>query len=201
MESVLLIDGENFKKKIKDVFGSYGQAKPIWNKYDFNSLFEKALGDTKVDRKIFYFARIKENPNTLKKSRELIEEQRLLKTHLENTGFSVVLVGEVRMHLEDITILGKRINILRGIPIFREKGVDVKIAVDMVTWSCDKKIETVILASSDSDLQPAINETKKRGVNCIYLGFEAAPNKGIVANTHKTILLRDSEVCAYANVE
>lgn len=49
----------------------------------------------------------------------------------------------------------------KKIPIFREKGVDVKITVDMVSWACDKKVNTVMLASSDSDLQPAITEIKK----------------------------------------
>ena len=40
----------------------------------------------------------------------------------------------------------------------------VKIAVDMVSLSCDKKVTEIILCSSDSDLQPAIEEVKKREV-------------------------------------
>jgi uncharacterized LabA/DUF88 family protein len=78
--------------------------------------------------------------------------------------------------------------------VFKEKGVDVRIAVDMVATSCDKSASAIILGSSDSDLQPAIKETKSRGVPCIYLGFEDLPNKGLAATADKTILIRNAEV-------
>jgi len=83
--------------------------------------------------------------------------------------------------------------------IFKEKGVDVKIAVDMVSIACDKKAKEIILGSSDSDLQPAIQEVKERKIRCLYLGFEAQPNKGISYTTDRTILIRDAEVLEYAN--
>jgi len=111
----------------------------------------------------------------------------LLKTHLEKQGFEFVLSGSIRGHTED-GFLGKKIL------IFKEKGVDVKIAVDMVSWSCDKKVNSLILGSSDSDLQPAIKETRRRGVECIYLGFENEPNKGLTFTTNRTILIRNSEI-------
>ncbi|MCX6713442.1 MAG: NYN domain-containing protein, partial [Candidatus Vogelbacteria bacterium] len=110
--------------------------------------------------------------------------------HLEKQGFEVVMAGRVRGHYQD-GILGKKIL------VFKEKGVDVRIAVDMVSWTCDGQVDQIILASSDSDLQPAIDEVKKRKATCIYLGFETAPNKGISYNTNKTILIRDSEVLAF----
>lgn len=79
--------------------------------------------------------------------------------------------------------------------IFKEKGVDVKIAVDLVTAAYDKKVKTVILCSSDSDLQPAVREIKNRGVKVIYLGFEIGPNKGLLMyTTNRAILIRNSEV-------
>lgn len=78
--------------------------------------------------------------------------------------------------------------------VFKEKGVDVKVAVDMVSLSCDKKVKEVILGSSDSDLQPAIKEVRERGTNCVYLGFESQPNKGLTFTTNRTILIRNSEV-------
>lgn len=61
MKTILLIDGENFKGKIKYVFKELGKEKPVWHEYDFKSLFEKVLGNTSVDEKIFYFARVKEH--------------------------------------------------------------------------------------------------------------------------------------------
>lgn len=193
-KTLLLIDGENLKGKIRSVFHETHHGKPLWHEYDFNGLFQKVLGETTIEDKIFYFARIKEHPASKEKSQELIQEQRLLKTHLEQQGFKVVLSGRVRGQMED---QGKGKQIL----VFKEKGVDVQIAVDMVTIACDKKCEEIILASSDSDLQPAISEVKKRGVQCIYLGFEQQPNKGLSYTTGRTILIRNTEIIEFAKIK
>ena len=99
----------------------------------------------------------------------------------------MILSGRVRAHIEENKNTG-------GILIFREKGVDVRIAVDMMNAACDKKADTIILGSSDSDLQPAIKEIRERGIACVYLGFETQPNKVISYTTNRTILIRNSEV-------
>ena len=46
------------------------------------------------DKQVFYFATLSEYAESQEKSRQLIEEQRLLKTHLERLGFDVVLSAE-----------------------------------------------------------------------------------------------------------
>lgn len=194
MARLLFIDGENFKGKMKFVFKGAGKGRPVWYEYDFKGLLDKVLADIKLDRKVFYFARVKEHEESKEKSRQLIEEQRLLKTHLERQGFEVVLSGRVRGQMEDGDN-GKKVL------VFKEKGVDVRIAVDVVSIACDKKAEEVILGSSDSDLQPAINEAKKRGMNCVYLGFEVQPNKGLSYTTNHTILIRNSEVLEFEKVK
>ena len=192
MQTILLVDGENFKGKMKTLFKEAGKTKPIWHEYDFVGLFKKVLDGVPVERKVFYFARIKEHADSKEKSKQLIEEQRFLKTHLEAQGFEVILSGRVRGQTEK----GQN---GKEILVFKEKGVDVKIAVDMVSLACDKKVKEIILASSDSDLQPAIEETKRRGVKCVYLGFESQPNKGLTYTTDRTILVRNSEVLEFAD--
>lgn len=194
MDTILLVDGENLKGKIRTVFKEAKKNKPIWHEFNFRGLFEKVLAGITIERKIFYFARIKEHENSKEKSKQLIEEQRLLKTHLEAQGFEVVLSGRVRGQLED-GYGGKKIL------VFKEKGVDVKIAVDMVSWSCDKKVKEIILGSSDSDLQPAVKEVRNRKVSCIYLGLESQPNKGLSYTTNKTILIRNSELFEFEKVQ
>jgi uncharacterized LabA/DUF88 family protein len=193
MEPILIIDGENFKGKIRAVFKENGKNKPVWHEYNFKGLLEKVLEGTGIKKKIFYFARIKEHEQSKEKSKGLIEEQRLLKTHLEKQGFEVILSGRVRGQMEDGQN-GKKIL------VFKEKGVDVKIAVDMVCLACDKKTKEIILASSDSDLQPAIKEIRARNVNCVYLGFESQPNKGLSYSTNRTILIRNSEVSEFEKI-
>ena len=186
MQTILLIDGENFKGKIRSVFKNTKKDRPVWHEYDFKGLLDTVLKDMPINRKVFYFARIKEHEESKEKSKQLIESQRLLKTSLERQGFMIVLAGGVRGQRE-----GDSVNPLI---VFREKGVDVRIGVDMVSSACDEEASTIILGSSDSDLQPAIKETTKRGVGCVYLGFETNPNKGLSFTCKRTILIRDSEV-------
>lgn len=188
MRTILLVDGENFKGKIKDVYKAAGKERPVWHEYNFKGLIDQVLRGIKIDRTAFYFAKIKMHPEFRKKSSQLIEEQRLLKTHLEKQGFEVVLTGRVRGH-----VAGKKM-------VFKEKGVDVKVAVDMITTACDKKASAIVLASSDSDLQPAISEIQARGTECYYLGFEVNPNKGISYTTKRTILIRNAEVFEFATI-
>ena len=190
METVLYVDGRNFLGKLEKVFQKEKKLKPRWHQYDFEGLLSLVLKGLKIDNKVFYFARIKEHPDTREKSQQLIQERRLLKTHLEKQGFKVILTGAVRGNYNQ-----------EGALVFKEKGVDVSIAVDMVSAVCDKIVAVAILASSDSDLQPAISEVVKRNAECIYLGFELMPNKGLASNSKRTILIRDSEVFQFHSIK
>ncbi len=194
MQTALLIDGENFKGKIKTIFKETDKERPVWYEYDFKGLLDKVLKGLQIDRKVFYFARVKEHEDSKEKSKQLIEEQRLLKTHLEKLGFEVILSGRVRGQWENGQGGKKAL-------VFKEKGVDVKVAVDMVTLACDKKVKEIILGSSDSDLQPAIKEVRDRKVSCVYLGFEAQPNKGLSYTTNRTLLIRNSELFEFEKVQ
>ena len=191
MGTVLLIDGENFKGKMKTVFKTAGKKRSLWHEYDFKGLLDTVLAGIRIERRVLYFARLKMHEESPEKSEQLITEQRLLKNHLEKQGFEVILTGRVRGQMEE----GER---GKKTLVFKEKGVDVKIAVDMVSLACDKKAGEIILGSSDSDLQPAVTDVRKRHVNCIYLGFESQPNKGLTFTTNRTILIRNSEVLAFA---
>lgn len=193
MATFLFIDGENFKGKMRFVFREANRGKPVWHEYDFKGLLDKVLTGIVLDQKVFYFARIKEHEESKDKSQQLIEERRLLKTHLEHQGFKVVLSGRVRGQME-VGDGGKKIL------VFKEKGVDVRIAIDMMSAACDKSADEIILGSSDSDLQPAISETKARGVKCVYLGFETQPNKGLSYTTKRTILIRNAEIFEFEKI-
>lgn len=181
----LFIDGENFLHKVKGVLGKKKHTRDL-ALMDISGLIETALQNLKIDSKIFYSSRLHEHKETLQKSKELILFQRRLKSNLEKQSFEFILAGNVRA--QKVTVNGKT-KIL-----FREKGVDVKIAVDMVSLAADGELTAAVLCSSDSDLQPAVQELKKRKVKVVYLGFETEPNKGLMYTCDRTILLRDIEV-------
>src|SRR3990167_8310536 len=183
-EIVLFIDGENFIYKLEDVLREKRIDKGTIDLtlINFNTLFNIPLKDFKPGRKIFYAAKLRIYQETKKKSEQLIKFQRKLRNALVTQGFEFIIAGNVRAQKID------------GKLVFKEKGVDVKIAVDMVSLACDGKLDTAILCSSDSDLQPAIEEVRKRKVKVVYLGFETNPNKGLMYTTNKTILLRNLEI-------
>lgn len=189
MSTYLFIDGENFLFKIEDTLREAGipKHKIDTTSIDLVSLISSALPDYTIAKKYFYSARLKLFPETKKKSEELIQKQRTLKTNLEKQGFEFILAGNVRLQQ-------KHKEAGKTQYTFKEKGVDVRIAVDLVSLSCDKTIDTAILCSSDSDLQPAIAEARKRGIKVIYLGFETQPNKGLTYTTNKTVLFRSHEI-------
>lgn len=74
METIVLIDGENLKGKIKSIFKENKKERPDWHTYDFRGLFNTVLNGNKIDKIVFYFGRVKEHMESKEKSKQLIEE-------------------------------------------------------------------------------------------------------------------------------
>src|SRR4030067_1322183 len=113
---VLVIDGENFLHKLREVLKLSG----LKNKeidlatIDLNRLFKKPLKYFKVTRKVFYVSKLHLHPETRRKSEKLIKFQRKLRNSLIKQGFEFIIACNVRAQK-----VGQKV-------IFREKGVDVK---------------------------------------------------------------------------
>jgi len=141
MDTYLFIDGENLLYKVKDALREIGTPKHKidLNNLDLSSLIAEVLVGYTIAKKTFYAAKLKMFKETKEKSRILIHKQRVLKQNLERQGFEFLIAGNVRP--QAVSTDGKTTY------VFKEKGVDVKIAVDLVSLCCDKKIDTAILCS------------------------------------------------------
>jgi uncharacterized LabA/DUF88 family protein len=190
MKSVLFIDGRNFQGFLNYILNPDNKKDIDFSIYNFSGLLNNVLSGINIDRKIFYFGKMLKHKETKDKSDELIEKQRSLKSALETQGFEVILAGRVRGHIERCVKGHETLT-------FKEKGVDVKIAVDMISMAYHDELKLAIIASSDSDLQPAIKELENKGVERIYLGFENFVNKGLTFTTNRTILIRNAEVLEF----
>ncbi len=192
MRTVLFIDGENFQKKTKQVFRAQGIG---WDdrrfgRIDLAGLVSSVFPDIKPGSNKhairYYVARLHVYPETRQKSDQLVALQRALKSNLEKQKVEFIMSGDVRMfHVSDKQV------------IFKEKGVDVRLAVDAVGLAADKRIKTAIICSSDSDMQPVVQELKRRKVRVVYLGFQVQPNKGLVFTCDETVLIRNSELVKF----
>lgn len=186
--TILFIDGENFIFKLEQVLK---RKKINLKEFDlssarFDNLFAKVLQGLHIEKKVFYIAKLHVHKDDTEKSNELIEVQKKLSDTLTKQGFEIMVAGNVRAQ----TVRVKKETKI----VFREKGVDVQIAVDLVSIAADKGMQTAVLCSSDSDLQPAVKEVKKRGVEMIYLGFQMQPNKGLSYTSDRSILIKNEDI-------
>lgn len=85
--------------------------------------------------------------------------QRAYYARIEAAGGVIFRLG----HLQERRVKGKS--------IFEEKGVDVNLAVDMLSGAYQDRYDTAILVSSDGDFAPVVNEVKRRGKRVEYVYF------------------------------
>jgi len=190
-KTVVFIDGENFRHKLDEVVAYKGKHLRDYDQHsvDVRKLITSALPYKYIQEWRYYASRLreyKEFPDTLKQSQKLIEKQRLFKTYLEQSGVSVIMAGNVRPH----EIWKNR---KRSI-IFQEKGVDVRLAVDMLSYAYNKKMQRAILCSSDSDLQPVVHELRAMGIQVVYVAFAINPNKGMIYTSNEVYDIKNTDV-------
>jgi len=189
MKGVIFIDGENLKNRIRDVFKKKEIPDFDFAAYDLKGLFDTILDEHQLNyHRLFYRAKPEKHPDILQHSEKIIEQHRLLGGHLGRQGFKLIKAGVLRADYK---------NKGDARPQYREKGVDVRLAVDMVSLACDGVIDEAILVASDSDYQPAVAELRKRKVRVVYVGFAVNPNYGLIAKTNDRLIVSDKEVLTH----
>lgn len=67
----------------------------------------------------------------------------------------------------------------KGSYLFVEKGVDVGLAVDVVSDALKGQVDEIILFSADSDMLPAIKRAHGAGVKVVYAAYSGAINRAV----------------------
>lgn len=183
MERVqILIDGGNFHHLVLKLL----KVKELDFAFDE---FVQFLADNRniIDKgKRFYTGTVSEQSGN-PKSKESMAQQLKLLARLRSAGWetktSKLRLREEKVAIDERTknyqdILGKGIACIEY-KRFREKGIDVKIAVDLIVGAVDNKYDTAILVSSDTDLIPAIDWVRRRYNKKVeYIGFSIIDNSG-----------------------
>jgi uncharacterized LabA/DUF88 family protein len=174
MEKVcVVIDSSNFYNLVLKKLGSQDVD------FDFEK-FVKFLAEGREipnECKRFYVATVRENIE----GKNAMSNQTKLFSYLINAGGWKILTSTLRTRTEKIKIDRKVENyesmLNKGIKEIiytraREKGIDVKIAIDLIVGAIDKKYDTAILVSSDTDLIPALDLVRFRFNRKVeYIGF------------------------------
>ncbi len=168
------IDGSNFYGYLKDKEISF----PKSSKFDFKKFVDFLVGDKRELISKRYYTGVFRNLDGSEKSKSLVAGQQKFFTNIEKDGFVV-----------------KRGRIMPLGNLYKEKGVDVKISVDLIVGAVDDLYDTAILVSSDTDLIPAIHYIKYKKKKLEYVGFAHFPSLGIqkYANLSRLLLPEDIE--------
>ena len=151
------------------------------NEFDFGA-FATLLTDGRSvgeNCKRFYKGSVREKEGDAR-SKKLMSEQTRLFTFLKKDGWDIK-TSKLRTRIEELVIDDRVVDYqkLKKLGIekiyaerMREKGIDVKIATDLIVGAIDDKYDTAIVVSSDSDLIPAIDWVRNRIKKKIeYIGF------------------------------
>ncbi|PIS39744.1 MAG: hypothetical protein COT33_00480 [Candidatus Nealsonbacteria bacterium CG08_land_8_20_14_0_20_38_20] len=152
------IDGSNFYGYLKDKEINF----PKGTKFDFKEFVDFLVGEKRELVSKRYYTGVFRNFDGSDKSESLVRGQQKFFSNLKNDGFVI-----------------KRGRIMPIDKVYKEKGTDVKIAVDLIVGAVDNLYGTVILVSSDTDLIPAIRYVRYKNKKIEYVGFAHSPSLGI----------------------
>ena len=167
------IDGSNFYGYLKDKEINL----PKGVKFNFKLFVDYLVGERRCVSKRYYTG-IFSNIDKSDRSEQLVRGQQKFLAKLEKDGFVI-----------------KRGRIMPIDKVYKEKGTDVKIAVDLIVGAVDDLYDTAILISSDTDLVPAISYIKYKQKKLEYIGLAHAPSLGMqkYANISRLLLPEDIE--------
>src|SRR4030042_2672204 len=151
---IIFLDGSNFYHRLKD------KELDFKNLLNFNyKKFAEWLSYGRLTINCIYYVGLVRKEKGNSKSEELVKNQQKLFANLKKQGWEVK-TGFMMVHDKD----------------YKEKGVDVKLAIDILDMAYQNKYDTAIVVSSDTDLIPAIVRAKELGKKIEYIGFSHRPS-------------------------
>lgn len=194
----VLIDGENFRQRLVDVLSAVGAIRRDENfKYDTRGLLSDVLGTDELEIN-YYASEIKTpvgyEPSSRVKSQitKIRNSQRRWVAQLANQGINYIKAGSLKVK--------------SGKPCWKckadqehlqEKGVDVRLSLDIFEESLNKDTKTMAVVSSDTDICPAYHKIRKYGTTVKYVCFAASLNRAVSAATQETITITTEKAVEY----
>lgn len=156
----VFIDGSNLYRNLKSNNCSS-------MKFNFLKLIKSFVKNRKLVASNYYIGQIKDKKDN-HKTHKLYQLQQVLFEKLRAFGIQII-TGHIQK-------IGN---------VYNEKGVDVKIAVDLVAGCYENKFDTAILVSSDTDLIPAIKKVRGQQKKMEVVGFKNKPIFGLIYQGQK----------------
>ena len=194
-KTIVYIDGEN---TFFQLFDSLRRKKLVRYrddlvKFDLVGLLKKTLHTEATIEFRYYGAKLKEidsDEDLLKRTQKMIDHKRRWSGYLSNQGVDFVSAGNLK--IRNKASPGEEADLT-----FVEKGIDVKMAVDLVEDAYNKKLDNAVVWSSDSDLQPAMLAVSNTGVKVTYLCHEERINDVLAGTADETKTINIDTIAKY----
>ena len=175
-KAFVFIDGNNFYFKLKELSLQLGGKFSLLD-FDFKRFCEWLVVPDNLSDARYYIGALKRQRNSEKSEKMYADQQKLI-SRLQNKNISTVF-GHLIQHPDKT---------------FHEKGVDVKIAVEMIRYAREDKYDIAYLLSSDTDLVPAVEEVNSLGKKVCYVGIAKGQSFGLTKASGDVRLLRSEEI-------
>lgn len=172
---MVFLDGSNFYHRLKDTELNFKQL--LY--FDYKK-FAKWLAHGRIIINCVYYVGLVRKKAGDRKSEELVRNQQKLFSHLRKQNWEIK-TGYMMKHDKD----------------YKEKGVDVKLAIDILDMAYQDKYDTAIIVSSDTDLIPAIMRVKELNKKIEYIGFSHRPSFAMQRYANLSRLLVKHELEQY----
>ncbi len=151
---IIFLDGSNFYHRLRDPELDFKRLLA----FDYQGLANWLCHGREIVDCIYYIALVRKEMGNIK-SEELVKDQQKLFANLQKQGWKIK-TGFMMKHDKD----------------YKEKGVDVKLAIDILDMAYQNKYDTAIIISSDTDLIPGIVRAKELGKKIEYIAFSHRPS-------------------------
>ncbi|MFH1145502.1 MAG: NYN domain-containing protein [bacterium] len=184
------------------------------NDFDFEQLIQfLAVGRPVIrEGKRFYVGTVREKRDNHETTLAMVHQTALFDRLIAIGGWKI-LTSKLKTRIERIVIDDRVVDYQRLLSLgineveyqrSREKGIDVKIAVDLMAGAIDNRYDTAVIISSDADLIPAIDWVRnKKGKKVEYVGFsisateqrkETKPTNTLLYNSDFHRILSESDI-------
>jgi uncharacterized LabA/DUF88 family protein len=181
MRRNIYVDGENLVHIIAKCLVERGviRSRSQLDNFDFSAFidFVTRVRPSKPRHIRYYAAKLsvaKTSSDLAKLSEDMIKWNAVWVNVLSKHGIEVVKCG--RLKVRDAR---KCRSCGLTDQVFAEKGVDVGMAVDMVSDALKGSVDEIVMFSADSDMLPAIKRAHSAGVKVIYAAYSGAVNRAL----------------------
>lgn len=177
MKIAVFIDGSNFYSKLKELKIKHT------SHFDYHGFISHLTKGIKLTYVGYYVGQVRKEKNN-PKSELLYSNQQKLFAHLQN-------------NLPDVKIVRGHIQNYNG--VYKEKGVDVRLALDLYSLAIENKFDKAILISSDSDLIPAVRMVQAKKKEVEYIGFSHNTSMALIKECKSKRLLNFDDVNPFSH--